>query len=53
MVLHKILHYSGEPFRALSKIGGKVYNSQPKFEATSEERHKPGIRISSKEKKHR
>ena len=49
MVLQRVLHRNNEPFRLLSKLGTRAYNSQPKLE------NKPAaqlrIRTASREKK--
>jgi hypothetical protein len=53
MVIHRALHANSEPFRLLSKIGGQVYNSQPKLTRVETPTNKTRIRISAKEKRSR
>jgi hypothetical protein len=54
MVYYRMMHPQSEPYKLLTRIGGRTFNSQPKEHSKEKETHsKTRIRINSKEKKER
>jgi hypothetical protein len=52
MILQRILHSTGLTSKVLTKIGGKIYNSQPKLQTEKEKNNQSrDFRVSSKDKK--